>query len=352
MKFKPRQSDAVRRRAERKPARIAAPATSRETAVSALNEALRVRADLLADAGTNCCRLFNDAADGIPGFVLERFGDVLIAQCHQGRLGLGEPAVRNLCAQAMERTHARAVYRKVFAQERSTALPQLEALHQDATPWLGTPIEEEFPVRENGMAFLIRPYDGYSTGLFMEHRDNRQRIRELARGKTVLNTFAYTCGFSVAAALGGAEQVVSVDVSKKYLDWGERNFQVNTLNPAPHLVIRSDVFDYLGRARRQGRRFDLIILDPPTFGRAKRPKRVFSITEDLDRLTEEAVELLSPGGHVLLATNHRGTARRRLEQALAAAARGGRVESVACPALPADFRGDPDYAKFVLCRLA
>ena len=352
MKFRPRKSASPARRADRQRSRPPAPPPSPEAAITALHQALQTRSGLLVDSGTNCCRLFNDSADGIPGLVLEKFGDVLIVQCHEGRLSLAEATVRNLCASAMEKIQARTVYRKLFAQERSAALPQLEAIHQDPTPWLGTQIEEEFPVLENGIKFLIRPYDGYSTGLFLEHRENRQRVRGLANGKTVLNTFAYTCAYSVAAALGGAELVVSVDVSRKYLDWGRRNFQANALDPQPHQFIHSDIFDFLGRARRQGRRFDLVILDPPTFGRAKRPKRVFSFVADLDRLVGEAVEILNPGGYALVATNHRGTSRDRLEHAIAAVARERGVRSMVHLRLPPDFQGDPDFAKFVLCRLA
>jgi len=110
---------------------------------------------------------------------------------------------------------------------------------------------EEYAVLENGIRFLVRPHDGHSTGLFLEHRDNRKRVRRLAAGRNMLNAFAYTCGFSVAAALGGAAGTVSVDVSKKYLEWGKCNFAANELNLADHRFICSDIFDYYRRARRR-----------------------------------------------------------------------------------------------------
>jgi len=312
-----------------------------------LEQALSKRESRQSLADTNARRLFNADADGTPGFVLEQFGDVLIAQLHEGKLTLDEAAARDLCHAAMRRLGARAVYRKAFARDRSKSLANLDAAHRDPTPWIGAPASEEFDVYENGMRFLVRPYDGYSVGLFLENRDNRARLRKRASGKRVLNVFAYTCGFSVATALGGAEQTVSVDVSGKYLDWGRRNFALNGVEIDKQVFIKSDAFDYFKRAKRQRRQFDLIVLDPPAFGRAKRPKRVFSIASDLERLAAEAVELLNPGGSIFLATNHRGTPRKRLERALHDAGGKRACKIASRPRLPADFSGDADYAKCV-----
>jgi 23S rRNA (cytosine1962-C5)-methyltransferase len=309
------------------------------------------RADILADPHTNACRVFNGAADGIDGLVIEKLGDVLVAQLHEGCLRLAEPQVRNLCASARRRLGARAVYRKIFVRDRSAAEGTVARLHSDRTPWLGETVEAEFPVLENGIRFLVRPYDGYSVGLFLEQRDNRRRVRALAKGRAVLNAFAYTCGFSVAAALGGAAATVNVDVSKKHLEWGRRNFAANGLEPGSHLFTCSDVFDYYRRAKRQSRLFGLIILDPPTFARTRRPRRVFTLPEDLERLVAGAVELLGPGGYLLLAVNHRGTSRQRLERAVSLAAARRRSAIVDRPGLPADFRGARGYAKSVLARV-
>ncbi len=313
--------------------------------------ALAARATLLADPHSDVCRVFNGVADGIDGLVIEKLGDVLIAQLHEGRLRLAEPEVRSLCAFARRRLGARAVYRKTFARDRAVARETLSGLHSDPTPWLGEPVEAEFPVRENGMRFLVRPYDGYSVGLFLEHRENRQRVRALAKGRTVLNAFAYTCAFSVGAALGGATATVSVDVSRKHLAWGKRNFAANGLGLRSHLFICSDIFEYYRRAEHQGRAFGLIILDPPTFARTKRPRRVFVLADDLERLVAGAVGLLSPGGYLLLATNHRGTSRRQLERTVALAAGTRPTEVVARPRLPRDYPGDSGYAKSILARV-
>lgn len=338
------------RRTVHKPRRAALPAKLGQ-AQRRLEAALDARARLLADPQTTVCRVLNGAADGFDGLVIEKLGDVLVAQLHEGRLALPVSAARQLCERIRRQLNARAVYAKFFGRDRAAAARDTDARQRDPVPWLGEPVEAELAVLENGIRFLVRPYEGYSVGLFLEHRANRPRVRRLAAGRRVLNAFAYTGGFSVAAALGGAAGTVSIDVSKRFLEWGKRNFAANGLDPDSHTFICSDIFDYYRRARRQRRRFDLIILDPPTFARLRRPKRTFAIAEDLDRLVAGAVELLDPDGHLLLATNHRGTPRRRLERSVAEACASRGWEVIERPRLPADFRGDPDYAKSVLVRV-
>jgi 23S rRNA (cytosine1962-C5)-methyltransferase len=361
---KPRRSPRGRAERVRRPdARAVNRAPDSTPPLDRLEAALGLRARLLNDPLTTGWRVFNGAADGIDGLVIEKLGDVLVIQLHEERLALDERAVHEVCQAALERLHARAVYRKVFPRDRSGGshpnpageggVVDLESLHHDPTPWIGMEVEPELTVIEAGTRFLVRPYDGYSTGIFLEHRTNRASVRGLAAGQRVLNAFAYTCGFTVAAALGQAVETVSVDISRKSLELGQRNLTANDIPPERHTFVCSDIFDYYRRAQRQQRRFDLIILDPPTFARTRRPARVFSITEDLDRLAAGAVALLEPGGHLLLCTNHRPTSHRRLEEAVTAAADslGRRATIVERPELPEDFRADPAYAKSILARV-
>jgi 23S rRNA (cytosine1962-C5)-methyltransferase len=317
-----------------------------------IDAALQRRAALLQDAGTTAYRVLHGAIDGTPGLVLERFGDVLIAQLHEGRLEPGEDGARRVCEAAAERLVVRSVYRKRFPRDRQAA-ESLEAEHRDPTPWIGTPCEPQITVLERGIRFFVRPYDGFGVGLFLDQRANRLRVRQLAAGRRVLNLFAYTCGFSVAAALGGAASTVSVDSHKRFLEWGRQNFGANELPLEPHRFVYSEAFDYFARARRQHRGFELIVIDPPTFARSKRSRRVFSLEQHLPALVAEAMSLLERGGWMVLSTNHRGTSRARLEQALESAAeRGGRrVDSIERPRLPPDFRGDADYSKAVLAQI-
>jgi 23S rRNA (cytosine1962-C5)-methyltransferase len=120
-------------------------------------------------------------------------------------------------------------------------------------------------------------------------------------GKTVLNAFAYTCGFSVCAALAGA-QTTSLDLSKKYLDWGRENFRLNGINRENHDFIFGDVFEWFSRFKKKGRAFDLILLDPPTFSKSKQSGD-FSAEKDYSNLARAAFELLNPGGVLFASTN-------------------------------------------------
>jgi 23S rRNA (cytosine1962-C5)-methyltransferase len=152
----------------------------------------------------------------------------------------------------------------------------------------GAAAPEHFTIRENGVRYELGFGEGYSVGLFLDQRDNRRRLWvshvaagfELSPepGRELLNVFAYTCGFSVCAALAGA-RTTSVDLSKRYLDWGKRNFQLNGLDPAAHDFIYGDAFDWLARLQKKGRTFDMIALDPPTFSRSKE-QGTFQIERD------------------------------------------------------------------------
>lgn len=338
----------------RRAQRASQPAPSRVTladARAALERALAARRALLDDPQLEALRVFNGAGDGVEGLVIERFGDVLVAQLHDGRLALSADDARTLCAELMPRLGATATYQKRFVKDRSAAAPAVAKLHADPRPWLGAPAAPEIAVGEQGVRHIVRPYDGFSVGMFLDHRDNRLRVRQRAAGRRVLNMFAYACGYSVCAALGGAAETVSVDVSRRYLAHGRANFAANDLALNGHVFINSDVFDYLRRAQRQGRRFELIILDPPSFGRDKRSGRTFVVEDQLENLVAASAELLEPDGLLLLSCNHRQIPLRRLERAVRAAAGQRPCETVETPPLPADFVGDPDYAKSLWARL-
>jgi len=317
---------------------------------SRLNAALARRKALLGDPAIEAVRLFHGRADGIDNLVIEKWGPVLIVQLHEG-LPEPEPDALRPCLQRWrEWLGAKAVYLKHFVRDRGGAEAQVRASHHDATPWIGESVEEEIAVREGGLTFLIRPYDGFSVGLFLEHRENRRRIAALAAGRRVLNAFAYTCGFSVAAVQSGAAAVASVDLSKRYLEWGKRNFAANGLPTDPHRFYCSDYFEFLKRARRQNLLFDLAILDPPTFSRRRRPAAVFELRAELPRLVTETIERLDTGGYLFLATNDRQLRLETLEAAIRKSTPQRRCTVTARPALPPDFAGDPEYAKSILAR--
>jgi 23S rRNA (cytosine1962-C5)-methyltransferase len=315
-----------------------------------LAAALAVRAPLLSDPQTNAIRILNGAADSMPGLAAEMFGDVLILQVFEGHAPDDEALLRSVGEWYRTRLNLRSVYVKRFVKARSHLPADSDPRLFDPNPLVGEPAPPEINVLENGLSFVIRPYDGYSVGLFLDQRDNRRRIRELSSGSRLLNLYAYTCGFSVAATAGGASETVSVDLSKRHLEWGKQNFAANGLSPDGHVFVRTDASEYLKRAARHGWHFDLIIIDPPTFARMKHPRRTFAITSGLQPLLEQAILVLKSGGHLLVSTNARELSTRWLATQITEATDRRRFRVIATPTLPLDFAGDPDFAKSLLVR--
>jgi 23S rRNA (cytosine1962-C5)-methyltransferase len=269
--------------------------------VAALDRAWERRAALrerLAGEGTDALRLFTGAEEGIAGLVLDCYRSVIVAQERQGESSFTDEQWEVIGRWCLARPGIESVYRKRIAVDRSMQLA--EPAMYEATPFAGAVAPSRVAVREHAVTYLIEPYGGFSTGLFLDQRENRHFLARLAAGKSVLNTFAYSCGFSVAAARAGA-RTTSVDLSRKWLDWGVENFRANGLDPGPHRFIADDCFAYFARAARRGERFDIVIVDPPSFARGK--KGTFSIRKDLPRLLDATATLVAPGGYLFLSSN-------------------------------------------------
>jgi len=164
-------------------------------------------------------------------------------------------------------------------------------------------------VSESGLLYEIDFSASYSVGLFTDQRANRKFVRE-RKPTRLLNTFAYTCAFSVAAGHVGAE-TVSVDVSKSSLQRGRRNFELNGIATTSHRFVPEDVPAYLRRLAKRGEKFDTVILDPPTFGRGESGK-TFRVERDFGALLSATSDIVSPGGAILLSTNFSGWTTRHL----------------------------------------
>ena len=209
----------------------------------------------------------------------------------------------------------------MYVRRRTRADPRKVDL-EDVAPSLpdaGEPAPTPLWVREGRLRLPVWLGDGLATGLFLDQRSNRELVRQRAGGKRVLNLFCYTGSFSVAAASGGASQVTSVDLSGRALTRAKLSLDDNVPG-ADTRIVKQDVFEFLGRARRRGQRFDMIILDPPSFGTRGR-RSTFNVADHYQKLARDSLELLDPGGMLLAVTNHRKTSVQRFRRALHSAAR-------------------------------
>ena len=313
-----------------------------------------LRAAIIDQGETNAFRLIHGAADGWPGFYVDRLGDFLLAQSERE---LSEIQIREL-ERVLSQHNLCGAYHKTLSRRvrgATTAESSPKLIFGDAPP-------ATFNILENGVQFELSFSEGYSVGLFLDQRDNRRRLltNHVAAGfplftgrssdMTVLNAFAYTCAFSVCAAKAGA-RVTSLDLSKKYLDWGKRNFKLNRLDPAAHDFIFGDAFDWFRRIAKQKRAFDLLLLDPPTFSQS-RDRGVFQAEKDYGRLVTVALPLIKPGGILFASTNAARLAPEKFLETLEIAVRaaGRAIEHRHYVPQTPDFpihRDEPAYLKTV-----
>ena len=191
-------------------------------------------------------------------------------------------------------------------------------------------------VVEDGLKFLVNFDDYLDTGLFLDHRKTRARLRAAASGKRFLNLFAYTCTASVYAAAGGAASTTSVDMSNTYLNWAQRNFELNGLAPERNGLVQADCRAWLDdNAARSRERYDLIFIDPPTFSNSKRMEGVLDVDRDHPILIDGCARVLAPGGLIVFSTNSQ---RFRLDESLT---RRYDVVDISTKTLPHDFERNP-----------
>jgi 23S rRNA (cytosine1962-C5)-methyltransferase len=325
---------------------------------------LALREGLIDQQETNAYRLIHSASDRQPGWYVDRLGDFLLSQSEDTL----SDAQREELGRLAQVFSARGAYHKIL-RRRAGRAPRAEASPQLV---LGEAAPERLTVRENGVQFELSFSEGYSVGLFLDQRDNRRRLltghvgagfpllprspeSPIANGKwQILNTFAYTCGFSVCAAKAGA-RTTSLDLSKKYLDWGKHNFALNQLELAGHEFLYGDALDWLHRLGKKQRRFDVILLDPPTFSQSKEAG-VFRAEKDYGQLVTAALPLLGSGGVLFASTNAADWPAEEFLAAVAEAIHGANREILQRHYVPQppDFpisRAEPAYLKTVWLRV-
>ena len=241
-----------------------------------------------ATAGTDAHRIHS----GDDGWIERLAQDALISHKSAEALDAMRAALSDWSAEAGWRP--RRIFGKLLPRQNEDRDPPVLLEGDSVLPLSGE-------VRENGVGYALDFAAGYSAGLFLDQRMNRAFLRHAAP-KRLLNTFAYTCSFSVVAALAGAE-TVSIDLSRKSLDRGRANFALNSLDPdAGHRFLADDVLEVLPRLARRGEKFDAIVLDPPTFSRGNKGRR-WQVGQHLEELVIAAMEVAAPTSRILISTN-------------------------------------------------
>ena len=252
--------------------------------------AMRRRLGLLR-SDNNIFRLVHGEGDMLPGLVVDVYGSTAVMQAHSVGMHLN----RQQIAQAIVETvpEVEAVYYK-----SDDTLPHKAPIEGEKTGWLVRPDKEanaeEYWATENGLEVRIDWLKGQKTGFFIDQRENRALVERYAAGKSVLNMFCYTGGFSLYALRGGAQLVHSVDVSQKAVDLVNANVARNFPNATNHKAVTADAFDYLSEQLAAGQQFDLIILDPPAF--AKHRDAIKNALRGYQRINAKAIEMIRPGG--------------------------------------------------------
>ena len=234
---------------------------------------------------TNCYRLIHGEGDSLPGLVVDIYNTTAVVQCHSVGMYLSRMAI----AEAIRNTygeHITAIYDK-----SSQTVPFKAGLNAvDGYIW-GSSDHKSHVVYENGEKFLVNWEEGQKTGFFLDQRQNRELVKHYAKGRTVLNTFCYTGGFSVYAASGGALEVCSVDASERAVKLAEENMRLNFGPEYKHEAVAADAVEYI---KQIGNKYDLIILDPPAF--AKHHKVLGNAMQGYKRINARALSQIKSGG--------------------------------------------------------
>ncbi len=269
------------------------------TLTRALFEADRRGRLFAAAEGDQCFRLVHTQTKSTDlGFTLDQFGEVLVLNWFKEHWG--ETEVRKFTYFAKSANKPLVV--RLMADKGKPALDKTpNVIYPDeSSPQLLTP----WNAKEGPVQYEFRADAGSSVGSYLNQRLQRTWVRENSQGKSVLNLFSYTCGFGLAAALGQAEQVTSVDQGKGALNWGRKNFELNSVEVEKHKFFCRDSFSFLEQCQAKDIKYDLIICDTPSF--MKREKKLFKIKADFEGWIETCLSCLNPKGELLLSTNFDG----------------------------------------------
>ncbi len=304
---------------------------------SKISRAIERRATFFEDEETNAYRVFNGEGDGIGGLTIDYFdGFYMVSWYSEGIYKLKHHVYGVL--------DKLVTYKGIYEKKRFDTKGQY--IDQDD---FVQGAQGDFPiiVKENGMNFAIDLNDGAMTGIFLDQRDVRESIRDnYAEGKHVLNTFSYTGAFSVAASLGGAVKTTNVDLASRSLPKTIEQFSVNGIDYEQQEIRVMDVFDYFRYAKRHALKFDLVILDPPSFARSK--KYTFSTAKDYPALLMDAIAITETNGIIVASTNNASFGMKKFKTFIETAFNdaGSKYKILEESSLPKDFRTNRDFQEF------
>ncbi|BDG01609.1 class I SAM-dependent rRNA methyltransferase [Anaeromyxobacter oryzae] len=292
--------------------------------------AVALRRELLH--GTNGWRIVHGESDGLPGVVADRYDRFAVLKLYSAGLTPHRAAIVDALRAEVDGLEG------VYGRDEIPRDDDDEGGAAAGRVLWGAEPPERIAVDEHGMTILVDVRRGQKTGHFLDQRENRRMVRELAAGRAeALNLFSYTGGFSVAAALGGARHVVSVDVDRDAIALARENFRANQLDPADHAFATEDCFDLLARYKKEGRRFDLVVCDPPAF--AKSQKAVDAAIAGYASLNRAALAVVAPGGLLVTASCSARVTAEQFTDAVKEAAYKARVDL----ALVRETRQPPDH---------
>ena len=241
--------------------------------------------NLTENEATNCYRLVHGEGDSLPGLVIDIYDKVAVVQCHSVGMYLSRMAI----AEALRNTYGEKLI-AIYDKSSQTVPFKAELNAVDGYIW-GKSEHKAHIVKENNEQFLVNWEEGQKTGFFLDQRQNRELVRHYAKGRTVLNTFCYTGGFSVYAASGGAIEVCSVDASERAVKLADENMRLNFGDTVKHSAVAADAVEYI---KQIGDKYDLIILDPPAF--AKHHKVLGNAMQGYKRINARAMSQIKSGG--------------------------------------------------------
>jgi 23S rRNA (cytosine1962-C5)-methyltransferase len=251
-----------------------------------ISMAASLREKLVDTSKTNAYRIINAESDGLPGLIVDRYSNFLVCQL----LSAGAEFNKETTIEILND-----IFKPIGIFERSDVEVRIkEGLQPTQGLIKGNIADELIEVRENGFKFLVDIKYGHKTGFYLDQRDNRKMLSEFSKGKSVLNCFSYTGGFSVYALAYGAEKVTQVESSTTAMDLSAKNFKLNNLNLSLVENINGDVFELLRKFRDERKTFDLIILDPPKF--AESASQIQKASRGYKDINLLALKLLNPGG--------------------------------------------------------